>query len=113
MGVRCSLQSAPWSHGAREASPRRPVLTDLQFLAVRDAAVSISRSAECMVVLAWETGHRIGAIRLVRWSDIDIEGERIRWRAENDKIAHEHVTPLSPRRRCTSAVSASIRQRGE
>lgn len=40
--------------------------------------------------------HRIGAIRRLRWSDIDLEAGEIRWRAEADKVAHEHVTPLTP-----------------
>ena len=46
-------------------------------------------------MLAHETGHRIGAVRLLRWSDIDLENGRIRWRAENDKIGYEHATPLT------------------
>ena len=27
--------------------------------------------------------------------DVDLRSERIRWRAENGKLKHEHVTPLS------------------
>lgn len=30
------------------------------------------------------------------WSDIDFEKATVRWRAENDKIGFEHVTPLTP-----------------
>jgi integrase len=52
-------------------------------------------------VLAHETGHRIGAIRQLRWSDSDLEKATVRWRAENDKIGFEHVTPLT-----TEAVTA-------
>ena len=37
------------------------------------------------LVVAHETGHRIGAIRQIRWSDIDMEGGVMRWRAEHDK----------------------------
>ncbi|MYC87683.1 MAG: tyrosine-type recombinase/integrase, partial [Gemmatimonadales bacterium] len=47
------------------------------------------------LVLAHETGHRIGAIRHLRWSDIDFDGGAIRWRAEHDKSGHEHVTPVT------------------
>jgi integrase len=47
------------------------------------------------LVLAHETGHRIGAIRQLRWSDVDLRSNRIRWRAENDKLDFEHVTPLT------------------
>lgn len=46
--------------------------------------------------LAWETGHRIGAIRSLRWSDIDFERQTVHWRAECDKLAWTHTTPLTP-----------------
>ena len=39
------------------------------------------------LVLAHETGHRIGAIRNLRWADIDFEGREVRWRAEHEKTA--------------------------
>ena len=47
------------------------------------------------LVLAHETGHRIGAIRQLRWSDIDMEGKTIRWRAEHEKSGYEHRTPVT------------------
>jgi integrase len=47
------------------------------------------------LVLAHDTGHRIGAIRMLRWSDIDLKAARVRWRAENDKIGFEHTTALA------------------
>lgn len=50
---------------------------------------------EVALVLAHETGHRIGAIRSLRWSDVDLDGDRIRWRAENEKTGYEHVTPIT------------------
>ena len=31
----------------------------------------------------------------IRWSDIDIEGREVRWRAEYEKTGYEHVTPLT------------------
>jgi integrase len=37
------------------------------------------------LVLANETGHRIGAVRRLRWSDIDFENVLITWRAESEK----------------------------
>lgn len=42
-----------------------------------------------------ETGHRAASVRHIRWSDLDVEKETIRWRAENDKIGFLHTTPLS------------------
>ena len=46
-------------------------------------------------MLAHETGHRIGAIRMLRWSDVDLDGATIRWRGDQDKIGFDHATPLS------------------
>jgi len=48
------------------------------------------------LVLAHETGHRIGAVRKLRWDDIDLDGETIRWRSEHEKTGYEHVTPVTP-----------------
>jgi integrase len=47
------------------------------------------------LILAHETGHRIGAIRKLQWSDIDLERGLIRWRAENEKTGYEHYTPVT------------------
>ncbi|MXX56645.1 MAG: site-specific integrase [Gemmatimonadetes bacterium] len=47
------------------------------------------------LVLAHETGHRIGAIRQLRWSDIDLDGGVVRWRAEHEKTGYEHCTPVT------------------
>ena len=44
------------------------------------------------LIVAHETGHRIGAIRQLQWSDIDFIGGNIRWRAEHEKTGYEHVT---------------------
>ncbi|MCY3942332.1 MAG: tyrosine-type recombinase/integrase [Gemmatimonadetes bacterium] len=41
------------------------------------------------------SGHRIGAIRKLRWPDIDFEDKTIRWRAEHEKTGYEHTTPLT------------------
>ena len=48
-----------------------------------------------VLMLAHETGHRIGAIRQLRWSDIDLEAGVIRWRGEHEKTGYEHRTPVS------------------
>jgi integrase len=44
------------------------------------------------LVLAYETGHRIGAVGTLRWSDINLTERRVRWRAEQDKLGFEHHT---------------------
>lgn len=57
---------------------------------------TISPLFELALVLAHETGHRIGSTRLLKWSDVAVEAKTIRWRGENDKIGFEHVTWLTP-----------------
>jgi integrase len=72
------------------------VLTDAQYRALLDASAEVSPAFRLALVLAHETGHRIGSIRLLRWSDVNLDAGRVRWRAENDKLGNEHVTPLEP-----------------
>jgi integrase len=80
----------------RERSPRRPVLSEEQFTSLRRTAASMSPRAELFTILAWYTGHRSASIRQLRWSDIDVEGQRIHWRGEIDKIGYDHWNPLHP-----------------
>ena len=79
----------------REENPRRPLVTDEQYRQLRRIAPQVDANLELALVLAHETGHRIGAIRQLRWSDVDLKEKRILWRAENDKIGMEHTPPLS------------------
>jgi integrase len=79
----------------KEESPRRPMLSEEQYQRLLSVAASIDWRFELALVVAHETGHRVGAIRQLRWSDIDLAAKRIRWRAENDKIGMEHSPPLS------------------
>lgn len=76
-------------------SPRRPLVSEEQYQKFREVAPQVDPNLELALVLAHETGHRIGAVRQLRWTDIDLKTKRIRWRAETDKIRKEHVTPLS------------------
>ena len=80
----------------RDESPRRAVLTREQFEAACIAAAAIAPQLYVFAVLAWYTGHRSKSIRLLRWADVDLEGARIHWRGENDKIGHDHWNPLHP-----------------
>jgi integrase len=79
----------------REENPRRPLLSDDQYRALRAIAPEVSDGFELALVLAHDTGHRIGAIRQLRWSDIDFVQKSITWRPENDKIGMEHRAPLA------------------
>jgi integrase len=39
--------------------------------------------------------HRIGAIRQLRWSDIELDGGTVHWRGELDKTGMERTTLLT------------------
>ncbi len=78
----------------REQNPNRPILSREEYGAIRAVAGELDWRFFVALILAHETGHRIGAIRLLRWSDVDLPGSQIRWRKENDKVGVEHTTPL-------------------
>ncbi|MEJ7810399.1 MAG: site-specific integrase [Gemmatimonadaceae bacterium] len=93
----------------KEESPRRPALSDAQYRAMRRAADGVSPMLGLALVVARETGHRVGSIRQLRWSDVDVERGAIRWRAENDKIGFEHA-PLASGA-CMNALADERRAR--
>ena len=78
-----------------EKNPTRVVLTEDEYRALLKVARRVDWRFRVALVLAHETGHRIGAIRQIQWADIDFEGGTILWRAEHDKSGHEHVTPVT------------------
>ncbi|MFA6165417.1 MAG: site-specific integrase [Gemmatimonadaceae bacterium] len=80
----------------REQSPNRPMLSPKDLATMSAVADQVSPQFGLLLVTAYLTGHRIGAVSQLRWSDLDLEARRVRWRAENDKIAYDHVTPLAP-----------------
>ena len=79
----------------REKNPARVVLTEDEYRAMLKVSRQVGWRFHVALVLAHETGHRIGAIRKLRWADIDFEGREVRWRAEHEKTGYEHVTPLT------------------
>ena len=79
----------------KEKNPRRVVLTQAEYEELLRVAEEVDWRFRVALVLAHETGHRIGAIRQLRWSDIDLEGKTIRWRGEHEKTGYEHRTPAS------------------
>ncbi len=81
----------------RENSPWRPVVVAEQYTKLRKATRSRGPEVEALLVLVHETGHRIGAVRQLRWSGLTLRADAgtVRWRAELDKIGHAHTTPLS------------------
>ncbi len=78
-----------------EKNPTRVVLSEEEYRALLKASSRVDWRFRVALVLAHETGHRIGAIRKLRWTDIDFEGREVRWRAEHEKTGYEHVTPLT------------------
>jgi len=88
-----------------DASPRRPVATWDRFLATRAKMQELAAGAEdqaererwvmveLALVLAEGTGRRLGAIRHLRWEDIDWDRGTIRWRKEHDKRRREWSIP--------------------
>ncbi len=79
----------------REKNPNRVLLTQAEYEALMEVAEEMDWRFRVALVLAHETGHRIGAIRKLTWSDIDVSAGFIRWRAEHDKTGNEHRTPVT------------------
>ena len=79
----------------REKNPARVLLTHSEYEALLEVSLVMDWRFRVALVIAHETGHRIGAIRQLRWSDIDMEGGLIRWRAEHEKSGFEHRTPVT------------------
>ncbi len=78
-----------------EKNPNRVVLTEEEYRTLLKVSRKVDWRFHIALVLAHETGHRIGAIRQLRWPDIDFDGGTIVWRAEHDKSGYEHITPVT------------------
>ncbi|MYH48003.1 MAG: site-specific integrase, partial [Gammaproteobacteria bacterium] len=78
-----------------EKNPTRVVLSEEEYQALLGVSQEVDWRFRVALVLAHETGHRIGAIRQLRFSDIDFEGGVVRWRAEHEKTGFEHRTPVT------------------
>ena len=78
-----------------EKNPTRVVLSENEYQALLKVSREVDWRFHLALVLAHETGHRIGAIRKLRWSDIDLARETIRWRSEHEKTGYEHRTPVT------------------
>jgi integrase len=104
------LESNPLAgiRAVRDVNPRRPVATEERYLATRKAMRQLAteamdsrsrvrwQNAELALVLARVTGRRLGAIRQLRWEDVQWNESAIRWRAENDKKRREWLVPAPP-----------------
>jgi integrase len=63
-----ALIRSPWP---KEQAPKRPVLRHEEYEALRAVAPDVHPLFTLVLLLAHETGHRIGAIRSLKWSDVD------------------------------------------
>ena len=79
----------------KEKNPVRVALTSDEYRALLGIASEVDWRFRVALVLAHETGHRIGAIRNLLWSDLDLEGGLISWRAECEKTGYAHSTPMN------------------
>jgi integrase len=79
----------------KEKNPRRVSLTDEEYQALLKIALDLDWRFHVALVLAHETGHRIGAIRQLLWSDVDLENQLLRWRGDTEKTGFAHETPMT------------------
>jgi integrase len=89
-----------------DESPRRVVIMSEEYQKLRKVAPKVHPDFECLLVIAHETGHRLSAIRQLRWSDVNTERRTVRWQAVSDKIGFEHSTPLTD-----AAIAVLVAQR--
>ena len=79
----------------KEKNPVRVILSDGEYRVLLAVGSEVGWRFEVALVLTHETEHRIGAIRQLRWSDIDLENQTILWRAETEKTGRSHETPIT------------------
>ena len=91
-----------------QKNPARVVLSEDEYRALLKVSRQVDWRFHVALVLAHETGHRIGAIRKLQWTDIDFEGRSIRWRAEHEKTGYEHSTPLTDK--AITALKEALRR---
>jgi integrase len=93
-------------------NPERPSLSAEQYAGMTRAAEAMDWRFRVAFVLAHETGHRIGSIRKLRWSDVDLDQAWIRWREESDKVGWEHRTPLTEEAQAALGLAKGHRRLG-
>lgn len=88
----------------KETSPKRPIMSQTRYEKMLAVANDVDWRFTVALQLAHETGHRIGAIRQLSWSDVDLNAGEINWPADTDKIGWAHTTPT------TKAARAAFRR---
>ncbi|MCH8938668.1 MAG: hypothetical protein IH966_04525, partial [Gemmatimonadetes bacterium] len=85
-----------------EKNPTRPLIDDTEYEAMIEAADSVHPYVRSLLIIAGETGRRIGAIVMLKYSDwLPNDGAygALRWRADSDKLGQDWVAPVTPRAR--------------
>ena len=95
----------------REKNSRRITLSEEEYQRLLQVGADVNWRFKVALVVANETGHRIGAIRRLRWSDIDFEHGRINWRAEYEKSGYAHSTPMTQAVRTTLEKARQLHPR--
>ena len=80
----------------KERKPNRVQVSAKKVHLLLEAAPKVDWRLWVALVLAHETGHRIGSIRRLRWEDIHFTTGEIEWHWERDKEGNPHRTPMSP-----------------
>jgi hypothetical protein len=66
-----------------EKNPKRAVLSDDQYDTVLGKADQVHPLVRSLLVIAHETGHRIGSIRQLCWDDVDLKAASVSWIASH------------------------------
>lgn len=123
---------------SKERQPKRPVANPERYEAVKAVAHKLPASFGLALDLAWETGHRIGAILALKWEHIITDPALalaaarelkprapwtlelfafggIRWYAgrRSDNKVHEHVTPMTEAALAALAALEASRARSD
>jgi integrase len=89
----------------------RPILLHEQYEAMLAVAPQVNPLFELALVLANETGHRVGATRLLRWSDITLSDKPFRPNAAvgdaKQDVCSPETSPSAPDRRSQDSPQQS------
>lgn len=79
----------------RERDPRRVILPPAEVAAMMERASRTDRRLWLAMLLCQETGRRINSVRLLRWSEIDLDAGTITWTGEKQKNGQTRLTPMT------------------
>jgi integrase len=93
----------------REKNPIRPLVSYDEYLKLLGVAVRVHPLLPLALVLAEGTGRRLSSFRQLRWSDIDLRGGTIYWRAEHDKKSYAGEVPMAEEVKQALAEAQQVR----